>query len=84
MISARSLDLEGPVFAAREFFKGFSVKELLWLIGLLFCIFLSVQNRGRVTLHVLFLKFRLQVGLLVLIFVMIGFIFGFMSSRSKK
>ena len=60
------------------------MKEFLLFASLLLCIVLSVQNTSRVTLHVLFLRFRLQEGLLILIFLMIGFILGLLFSRGKK
>ena len=60
------------------------MKEFLLFASLLLCIVLAIENTSRVTLHVLFLKFRLQEGLLILVFLMLGFILGLLFARGKK
>ena len=59
------------------------MKEISLLIVLILCIALALQNTATIALSVLIWKFKMQKGLFILIFLIVGYVLG-LASRGKK
>lgn len=59
------------------------MKEYLLLLVLILCIILAVQNTSTTGLYVLLWRLKLQKGLFILLFLILGYILG-LASRGKK
>ena len=64
--------------------QGLNVREWLVLGIILISLIAAVQNRGTVIFDFLIWRLSLQKGLLVLFFLMLGFLAGRLTGRGKK